>query len=367
MPFAGLRIVLVGPLPPPAGGMAGQTEQLARLLAAEGAVVELVQTNAPYVPTFAGRLRGVRALVRLVPFAMHLWRALGRADVAHVMANSGWSWHLVAAPAIWIARARGVPAVVNYRGGEAAKFLDRCARIVRASVDRAAALVVPSGFLEAVFARHGMRAEIISNIVDLDRFHPSPPGTAASRCVLIARNLEPIYDVATALRAFARLRAALPDVTMTVAGSGPERDALVALRDSLGLRDAVEFCGKLDRDAMAAKYRAAAVALNPSRVDNMPNSVLEAMASRVPVVTTNVGGIPFIVRDGITGVLVAPGNAEAMAAALLRVLRDADLGERLATAAFADVQQYAWPRLRERWMNTYAAARAGGRELKCAT
>jgi glycosyltransferase involved in cell wall biosynthesis len=95
--------------------------------------------------------------------------------------------------------------------------------------------------------------------------------------------------------------------------------------------------------------------------------VLEAMASRVPVVTTNVGGIPFIVRDGITGVLVAPGNAEAMAAGLLRVLRDAALAERLATAAFADVQQYAWPRLRERWMNTYDAARAGGRELKCAT
>ncbi|HET9645641.1 MAG TPA: glycosyltransferase, partial [Burkholderiaceae bacterium] len=119
MAFKGLRIALVGPLPPPGGGMANQTRQLAELLEREGASVLLVQTNAPYRPAIVGRVPVIRAAFRLLPYIASLWRAAGRSDVLHVMANSGWSWHLFAAPAIWIARLRGIPAVVNYRGGEA--------------------------------------------------------------------------------------------------------------------------------------------------------------------------------------------------------------------------------------------------------
>ena len=84
----------------------------------------------------------------------------------------------------------------------------------------------------------------------------------------------------------------------------------------------MHFCGTLDRDEMAALYRSASVVINPSRVDNMPNSVLEAMASGVPVVSTNVGGVPFILREDVTGLLVPRADPEAMAAAVLRVLGD---------------------------------------------
>ena len=111
---------------------------------------------------------------------------------------------------------------------------------------------------------------------------------------------------------------------------------------------------------MAALYQSASVVVNPSRVDNMPNSVLEAMASGVPVVSTNVGGVPFILRDNITGLTVPPDNPEAMAAAILRILDDPELAGRLGAAALADVRQYAWPRVRERWMQVYAAAVTGG-------
>lgn len=90
MKFSDLRIVLVGPLPPPAGGMANQTRQLGELLRQEGAQVEVVQVNAPYRPAWAEKLKGVRALFRLAPYVAHLWRAAGRANLMHVMANSGW-------------------------------------------------------------------------------------------------------------------------------------------------------------------------------------------------------------------------------------------------------------------------------------
>jgi glycosyltransferase involved in cell wall biosynthesis len=345
MGFAGLRVGLVGPLPPPAGGMANQTRQLAELLRREEASVVLVQTNAPYRPALAGRVPVLRAAFRLIPYLAGLWRTAGRSDVFHVMANSGWSWHLYAAPAIWVARARGVPVVVNYRGGEAAEFLARSARVVRWSMNRVTRLAVPSGFLEAVFLRHGMRAEVVPNIVDLARFHPRDTAHAQAQHVLVARNLEALYDNATALRAFAAIVQRLPAARLTVAGSGPDEARLRALASELRLEGRVHFTGKLDRDAMARLYREADVVLNPSLADNMPNSLLEAMACGVPVVSTNVGGIPFMVRDGETALLVPPKNPQAMAAAAIRVLEDNTLRSALAQAGMADVERYTWPRV----------------------
>src|SRR5262249_19634580 len=126
-PTAGkhLRIGLVGPLPPPPGGMANQTRQLAYLLEQEGVQVEIVQTNVAYWPKCISFVPGVRALFRLVPYLVRLWIVDGRVQLLYVMANSGWAWHLFAAPAVWVAKLRHVPVIVNYRGGDAAQFFRR--------------------------------------------------------------------------------------------------------------------------------------------------------------------------------------------------------------------------------------------------
>ncbi|WP_199232180.1 glycosyltransferase family 4 protein [Rubrivivax albus] len=348
---AGLRIGIVGPLPPPAGGMAMQTRQLAELLGAAQARVELVPTNPSYRPAWVARLRGVRALFRLLPYLAALWRAAGRVDVLHVMANSGWSWHLFAAPAIWVARVRRTPVVVNYRGGEAGPFLAKSAAVVRASLRHVARLVVPSGFLQDVFARHGIRSEIVPNIVDLQRFRPGARVGEAQ--IIVARNLEPIYDNATAIRAFAQVHARHAGARLVLAGTGPEEGELRALAASMGLQAVVEFAGRLDRDTMAARLRASRIALNPSRVDNMPNSVLEAMASGVAVVSTRVGGVPYIVEHGRTALLVPPADPDAMAQALLALLEDEGLHERLRTQALTEVQAYTWEAVGPQWAAVY--------------
>lgn len=344
--FAGLHVGLVGPVPPPAGGMANQTRQLAELLRAAGAEVHMVSTNPAYRPAWLGRLPVLRAGARLLPYLLAVWRVAGSCELLHVMANSGWSWHLFALPPLLIGRLRGTPVLINYRGGEAAGFLARSHRLVRGPMSLAACLAVPSGFLAEVFARHGMSARLLPNIVDLSRFHPTPgaPIASGSRLV-VARNLEPIYDIATAIRAFALVRAAVPAATLTIAGSGPDKDALVQLCQELDVEPAVRFAGRLDREQMAGLYRAADLSLNPSLADNMPNSVLESLASGVPVVSTNVGGVPFLLEHGRTGLLVPPGQPQAMAEAVLSLLCDAPRAGRLRAAGLVEVQRYTWARV----------------------
>ena len=360
MTLDGLRIALVGPLPPPEGGMANQTHQLRELLQLEGAQVTVVRVNAPYRPRWIGGVRGIRALFRLAPYLAELWQVSRNVDVVHIMANSGWSWHLVAAPAVWIARLAGVPSIVNYRGGEAEAFLQRSANVVLPTLRRASGLAVPSGFLQQVFGRRGIHSDIVPNIIDIERFRPgSAEQKPAFPHLVVARSLEGIYDIPTALRAFSLVRKEVPAAKLTIAGSGPELEALRSLASELGIQDAVEFCGRLDRTRMAELYRRATVVMNPSRVDNMPNSVLEAMASGVPLVTTDAGGIPFIVRNDVTGLIVRAGDFAAMASAVLRLLKDDECAQRLRDAALSDVQQYTWPRIRQQWAAVYASVLSG--------
>lgn len=353
----GLRIGLVGPLPPPSGGMANQTLQLARLLREEDAVVEVIQVNRPYWPLWAGKLKGIRAVFRLLPYLVHLWRTADEVRLFHVMANSGWSWHLFAAPAIWIGRIKGLPVVINYRGGEADAFLNKAFSWVKPSLSRADAIIVPSAFLESVFGKRGFSTITVPNIIDLSRFsaHPSAPAFSERDCphLIVTRNLEAIYDNATALRAFAIARRSFPTARLTVAGSGPERQALEQLASELGIADAVTFTGRLDNEGMASLYHSADAMINPSLADNMPISILEALASGVPVVSTDVGGIPYLVEHGKTALLVPVQNPQAMADAIITLLCDSGRADRLRQAGLEAARQYAWANVRERLLGVY--------------
>jgi glycosyltransferase involved in cell wall biosynthesis len=270
------------------------------------------------------------------------------------MANSGWAWHLFAAPAVVLAHLRKVPVVVNYRGGDAERFFATSFSRVKPVLSRASAVVVPSRFLATVFARYEVPTRIVPNIVDVARFSRRAGAPPAPHLV-VTRNLEPIYDVETAMRAFALVRSRRVDSRLTVAGTGPSDAALRALSVELGVADAVEFSGRIENRDMPALYHSASVMLNPSTVDNMPISILEAWASGVPVVSTRVGGVPFLVDEGRNALLVEPRQPEAMAETALRILDSPTLASSLAEAGRAAAEQFAWPKVREAWLEVYAA------------
>jgi glycosyltransferase involved in cell wall biosynthesis len=247
---------------------------------------------------------------------------------------------------------RRVPVIVNYRGGDAERFFAGSFRWIRPTLERADAVVVPSGFLEALFRRFGIVARVVPNVVDLARFNP--PLSAVSRPhIIVTRNLEPIYDIGTAIRAFRMIRERLPDAQMTIAGTGEELTTLRALAGELGATDALTFAGRIDNRDIPALYQSAALLLNPSTVDNMPISILEAWASGVPVVSTNVGGIPFLVDDGRNALLVEPRNPERLAEAALRVLTSPAVASSLAASGRLAVERFSWCKVRQEWFDVY--------------
>lgn len=362
-----MRLGLVGPLPPPAGGMANQTRQLAALLRAEGVEVRFVRTNEPCRIGWIRRVRGFREVFRFAFYIKDLVSIARKVDVLHVMANSGWNWHLRAAPAIVIGAARGVPVVVNYRGGLAREFLSKSGAIVRATMRLASAVVVPSRFLQEVFSQHGVCAEIIPNIVDLETFQPGGDEPRRGVHIVVTRNLERLYGIDTAIRAVAILRNEFPDLVVSIAGTGPDREPLERLSAQLGLNSIVRFTGSLDVGAVAALYRAADVMLNPTRADNAPNALLEAAASAVPIVSTDVGGIPYLVEHGRSAWLAPPENPEALAEGVKLVLRDQKLRDALRANGLALAKSCSWPAVRPQWLGMYCRAARRSRSGACGT
>ena len=169
----------------------------------------------------------------------------------------------------------------------------------------------------------------------------------------------------TALAAFKIIRQTFAGARLTIAGSGPCRDKLERLASELGIAEAVTFTGRVDNRSIHDLYRSADVLLNPSLVDNTPISLLEAMASGVPIVSTNVGGIPYLVRDGETALLVPAADPVAMARATAQLLGDVELYRRLRAGGLNAVQAYTWERVRVRLFDVYARALSAPVPAEC--
>ena len=327
-------------------------------------LVEHVRSNAPYWPPVVGQIRFARELFRLPPFILSLMRHVKRADVVHVMANSGLAWYLRALPAICIAKWSSKPLVVNYRGGLAAKFLSRHSSAVKRGLD-GSTVVVPSRYLQTVFEEHGVKCTVVPNMVDSRVFRPAAPRLQprSEFHVVVARNLEKIYGVDLAIDAVAELVPRFPGLRLSIAGSGPEFESLRLQTTMRGLTPHVVFTGNLTPEQMADLYRSADAVLNPVRADNMPNSMLEAIASGVPIVSTCVGGIPYLLEHNTTALLAEPESAPALAAALERLISDGDLRDRLIANGLELSRLYAWESVRERWKLVYDSARSAARHV----
>lgn len=349
-----LRICVVAPSLDILGGQAVHADRLiARLRAVPGVTVELLPVN-PRLPgplRILQRVKLVRTVVTSIAYVATLLARLPRYDVVHAFSASYFSYLLAPLPALLVARLYGKPVILNYHSGEAEDHLRRWP-LSRRTMRLATRIIVPSRWLVEVFARFGLRAEAVFNHVDAEGI-PWRARSAPRPLFLSNRNMEPHYNVGLVIRAFASVQRRHPDALLLVAGDGPQRRALEALARELGLAG-VEFLGQVSPESMGALYDRCDVYLNGSDVDNMPLSILEAFAAGLPVVTTDAGGIPHLVADGETGLLVPRGDQERLAAAALRVLDEDGLASRLADRARQELlDRYTWPAVGPAWLRHY--------------
>jgi glycosyltransferase involved in cell wall biosynthesis len=163
--------------------------------------------------------------------------------------------------------------------------------------------------------------------IDTDLFSPGPAAKSEAPVipVLCNRGFFPVYDIGTLVRGFCRAHGRDGRLRLVLKGDGPEKDAIAALVRSLGLEEVVSFRARSSFAEVPRDYREAAIYVSTARSDGTPVSLLEAMASGLPCIATNVGGVPEWVSDGVDGVLVPPGDPESLAERLLELASDPQL------------------------------------------
>ncbi|MFG2818859.1 glycosyltransferase family 4 protein [Kitasatospora sp. NPDC048365] len=199
--------------------------------------------------------------------------------------------------------------------------------------------------------------------VDTERFTPGVAASQRPRTLVYAGRMDRSSawkGVDVLVRAFAELAPALPQARLRLVGGGDALPGLLDLAAELGVADRVEAVGELTGDDLVESLRTAAALVLPSRTEaeSFGMALVEAMACGTPVVGSAVGGIPYVLAEGETGLLVPPGEVAPLAAACARLLSDGELADRLGAAGRRRVEQhYAWTGLTDRYLDLFRSLR----------
>lgn len=157
--------------------------------------------------------------------------------------------------------------------------------------------------------------------------------------VMFVGRLDAVKGVSLLLDAFAAVRSNHSDAKLTIIGDGPSRAALEAKAAGLGIADATSFLGYRSQGDVAMLLQEADILTLPSFAEGVPVVLMEAMASRIPVIASRVAGVPELVEDGVSGFVVSPGDTEALTARLDALLSDAALCARMGEAGRTKVEE----------------------------
>ena len=371
---------------PAVSGMSVYAQNLLRQLALMGLDVTMISQyrgdeagtrvygGGPPPPLEGVRVIGLEALGEQEPFAR--WErdietmvetaaaehARKPFDVIH--AQYGYPTGLAALEA---SKRLGLPNVVSIQGGDG-HWVGPCCRTHREAMgivlDHAGALLIGArSFAEEVRENHGTltdRFTIVPGAVDTERFRPrdgwEPGALIDPDCPVLLYHgrvdrrkgaLDTLDAVAALVQAGRRLR-------LIVSGIGPDSDAVRARVGELGLEGVVEITGYADYDAAPAIYRRADIFVSPTYAEGFSNTILEAMASGLPVASCFAVGVVDCLRDDENGLLVTPGDVGALASALARLLDDAPLRARLAACALEEARTLdSWPSIARQIAGVY--------------
>ena len=369
-------VAVVSPYyPPKVGGVENYAARIAAALAATDDLRPVViTTRAAGLRTTVGTEDGVQVvrlgvwlrlsntpLSPLWPLQLRRWLRRTGAEVVNAHAPVPGLADLAVAVA-----GRRRPAVLTYHAGSMHKgepgsgLADRLIggyerHVLPRVFRRARALVAVSPV--SLAAGHGHAVEITPG-VDTARFTPGAPASQRPRTVLYVGRMDRTSawkGVDVLIRAFAG-PAGLPGARLRLVGGGDAVPDHLRLAAELGVADRVDAVGELTGDALVAELRTAAVLALPSRTEaeSFGMALVEAMACATPVVGSEVGGIPHVVTDGDTGLLVPPGDPAALAAACRRILDDGPLADRLGAAGRRRAEErYAWDGLTERYAELF--------------
>jgi glycosyltransferase involved in cell wall biosynthesis len=331
-----VRVLLIGAHLPHAAGSRSVAEGIAERLQTRGFDLR-VTSRLP------------SRFLRVTDMLVTTWASRNRYDVAHVDVYSGAAFRW-AEWAVRLIRASGKPFILTLRGGNLPTFAERHPRRVARLLSGAAAVTAPSAYLGDATRAVRKDVRIIPNPIALDAYSFSEREAPRPRLVWL-RAFHRIYDPILAVRVLARIADSENDAHLTMIGADKD-GSLADVRaeaERLGVLHRIDFMGGVPKSKVPALLAAGDIFLNTTTIDNAPVSLLEAMATGLIVISTSVGGVPYLVDHEREALLVPAGDADAMARAVRRALDEPGLAGSLSRRARARAQASGWDAVLPLW------------------
>ena len=221
------------------------------------------------------------------------------------------------------------------------------------TMKRVDSLITLNNYSKQYLKNYGLESHIIPNAVDVGNSNTNNLFIKGSNLLTISNMTVPkkVEGVKILLDALCIVKKDLPDIKLKIAGDGLYKSRLEGCSTRLDLTDSVEFLGY--HDNIPALLNECSIYVHPSQQDVFPNSVLEAMASKKPVIATNVGGVPEIITSGSNGIL-CNSSSEELAENILTLMKDKNLRRKLATNGYATVEEkYTWNKVIDSYLGVY--------------
>lgn len=210
--------------------------------------------------------------------------------------------------------------------------------------------VTPSHYLLEAFENAGFsNLRYIPNTIEI-KAYPFKERRSIKPNLLWVRSLASIYNCPMALRVMSLLQKNIPDVQLTMVGPDKENLLPELQKQVQDQKLNIVFKGKLEKSVWLELSKNFDIFINTTHSDNMPVSLIEAMALGLPIVSTNVGGIPFLLENEVTALLVNDDDAQGMASAVERILTDTELRERIIRNARQKASEYDWNEVKSKWL-----------------
>lgn len=249
-----------------------------------------------------------------------------------------------------LSKRNNIPYVPILRGGGYPERLKSSPSLCRDVFGNAYRNISPSLYLKKHFNDEGYDVDYIPNFIPVNDY-PFKERRSVKPKLFWVRSFHEIYNPEMAVEALSAIKMSYPDAELCMVG--PDKDGSLApfmkKVEQLGIGDSVKITGKLSKKEWTGLSQDYDIFINTTNFDNHPVSVIEAMALGMPVVSTNVGGIPYLVENNSDGTLVEPGNANAFSDAIISLLENPDRAYRMSVNARKKVEEFDWDKVKYKW------------------
>ena len=330
------KILLIANYKPSVGGISGQIEILLKHFNDNKNQIDLFNTKDNIFKRI------------LMPFVLFI---KGRKyNIFHIHGCSFFGFFPIVIGVI-IGRLLKKKIIITYHGGGLDEFINKYKRKVIYNLNKADIITVPSKYLQNILNDNSIKSKYLPNIIRDDNVYFKKRDILKPN-LIVTRTLDEVYNIPLAIMTFKDLKKVVPDAKLKIVGDGKLKNEIFELVKKENIDD-IEFVGRVPNSKIGEILNTSDIFINPSNKDNMPLSLFEALACGLAVISTNVGGIPDYITDGINGFLIELNNKEQLINKILYILNNQDEVQKIIYNGYQTFEQLTLNNLKSEYLKLY--------------